>query len=415
MSKVSRLSLKKNFSWNFIGSLVYSLSQFLILALLAKLGSPSMVGLYSLGLAITAPIINLTNLQLRQIQATDTKEVEYRFNDYFGLRIISGIIMLLITLLVVIINAYDLKKSLIILLVGLTKVMDSYSDVVYGHLQQRERMDYIGKSRIIKGISTIVVMGIVLALTANLTISLIALNVLWLVIFLVYDRRKLTLFLNNISPAFSYYKFKKLFLLAFPLGVVLMLNSLNTNLPRIIVEKLLGEAALGYFASVAYLLVAGNTFVQAVGQAAAPRLAKLYSEGYLKRFKKIIGYLILIGISIGLIGILIATFLGEFILTLLYDSSYAEYNNILILVMVAGIFSFTRSFLGYGLTAMRYFKIQPYINLLGFIVILISSLILIPIFDLTGAAYTLIVGSLVEFTLYYLVINYWLKRYYKNG
>lgn len=219
MSKVSQLSLKTNFSWNFIGSLVYSLSQFLILALLAKLGNPAMVGLYSLGLAITAPIINLTNLQLRQIQATDTKEVEYRFNDYFGLRITSGIIMLSITLLVVIINAYDFKKASIILLVGLTKVMDSYSDVAYGQLQQRERMDYIGKSRIIKGISTIVVMGIVLALTANLTISLIALNVLWLVIFLVYDRRKLTLFLHHISPAFSFNKFKKLFLLAFPLGV----------------------------------------------------------------------------------------------------------------------------------------------------------------------------------------------------
>lgn len=406
MSKVSQLSLRTNFSWNFTGSLVYSASQFLILVLLAKLGSPEMVGLYSIGLAITAPIINLTNLQLRQIQATDAEEVDYKFNDYFGLRILSGIIMLFITLFIIMLNAYYLEKAIIIFLVGLTKVMDSYSDVVYGQLQQRERMDYIGKSRIIKGTSTIIVMGIVLATTTNLIISLIALNILWLVIFLVYDRKKLNLFLNNIKPNFSLTKFKNLFILAFPLGVVLMLGSLNTNLPRIIVEKYLGEAALGYFASITYLLVAGNMFVQAVGQAAAPRLAKLYYEGKIQKFKKIISYLLLIGASIGIIGIFISTVLGEFILTLLYDSSYAEYNQLLILVMITGIFSFSRSFLGHALTAMRYFKIQPYINLLGLIIILISSLVLIPVYKLNGAAYTLIIGHIAQFILYFAVIQY---------
>src|SRR5699024_5608336 len=122
MSKVNQLSLEKNFSWNFIGSLVYSLSQFLILALLAKLGNPVMVGLYSIGLALTAPIISFTNLQLRQIQATDTTKPTYNFNDYFGLRIVTGIIMLFITLVVVVWSGYNLEKSLIILLVGLTKV-----------------------------------------------------------------------------------------------------------------------------------------------------------------------------------------------------------------------------------------------------------------------------------------------------
>jgi|SRR5690625_1112233 len=409
MSKINQLSFKRNFSWNFIGSLVSSASRFFIIMLLAKLGDPVMVGLYSIGMAITSPIISLTNLQLRQIQATDTVDKLYTFKDYFGLRTIMNILMLVLTLSVVLLNNYSIEKSLIVLLIGLERAIDAFRDVFFGHLQQRERMDYIGKSRVIKGISTIVVLGIVLFLTNNLLISLIALNILGLTIFFYYDRKKLQLFLKDIKPSFKYRKLKSLFILALPLGFVLMLNSLNTNLPRIIVEKLLGEAALGYFSSIAYLLVVGNTFVQAVGQAAAPRLAKLYNEKKFTKFKKIVNYLIVMGMSLGFLGLIVSTFLGKFLLTVLYDSTYADYNHILVLIMLAGVFSFTRSFLGYGLTSMRYFKIQPYINCLAVIATVTLSIILVPKYNLTGAAYTLIIASFIQCLLYYLVIKQKLK------
>src|SRR5699024_878177 len=138
MSKVRQLSLRTNCSCNFIGSLVYSTSQLVILVLLTNLGSPEMIAMYIIGLPITATIIKLTKLQLRQIQASDAEEVDYKFNDYFGLSILSGIIMLCITLFIIMLNAYYLEKAIIIFLVGLTKVMDSYSDVVYGQLRSEE-------------------------------------------------------------------------------------------------------------------------------------------------------------------------------------------------------------------------------------------------------------------------------------
>ncbi|SDI42110.1 oligosaccharide flippase family protein [Natribacillus halophilus] len=414
MSKVDQLSLKENFSWNFIGSIIYSLSQFFIIIILAQMGNPVVVGLYSIGLAITTPIINLTNLQLRQIQATDTTAANYRFNDYFGLRILSGVIMLFITLLIVILSNYDIEKSIVVLLVGLTKVIDSYSDVTYGQLQQRERMDYIGKSRVIKGICTMIVMGITFYITGNLILSLIGINIVWLIIFLVYDKKNIKLFLKNVSPDFNLHNLKRLVLLALPLGIVLMLVTLNTNFPRIIVEAFLGEAALGYFASIAYLLVVGNTFIQSVGQAASPRMAKLYRNRELNDYKKIIAFLIVLGFSIGLVGFIVAVSLGEIILTLLYGSSYADYNQLLILVMIAGIFTFTSSFLGHGITAMRLFKIQPYANAISLMVTIITSFILIPIIGLNGAAYTLIIGSMTRFTLNLTVIFINLHLTYKR-
>ena len=197
---------------------------------------------------------------------------------------------------------------------------------------------------------------------------------------------------------------RTLTVLALPLGAVMMLNSLDTNLPRIIIEKYLGEVALGYFTSIAYLIVAGNLFIQSVGQAFSPRLAKLYYNNSFKLFYKILIVLILLGISIGTIGLLISILFGKLILTILYDDSYIQYSNLLNLIMVSGMFNFAASFLGYSITAMRLFKIQPYIGLVGIIVTIVFSIILIPQYGLTGAAFTLILGSIAHFLARLIVI-----------
>ena len=55
---------------------------------LAKLGSPEHLGQFAFGLAMTAPVFMFSTLRLRDVQATDAKN-EYRFGDYFALRIMT--------------------------------------------------------------------------------------------------------------------------------------------------------------------------------------------------------------------------------------------------------------------------------------------------------------------------------------
>ena len=89
------LSLRSNFSWTFAGNVVYAGCQWGMLMVLAKLGSPEWSGQFALGLAVTAPIIMLTNLQLRAIQATDARR-EYRFGHYLALRLATTALALLV-------------------------------------------------------------------------------------------------------------------------------------------------------------------------------------------------------------------------------------------------------------------------------------------------------------------------------
>ncbi|UCC65154.1 MAG: oligosaccharide flippase family protein, partial [Anaerolineae bacterium] len=139
------LSLRANFSWTLVGNVVYAACQWGMLVVLAKLGSPEMVGQFALGLAITVPIMAFATLKTRLVQATDAKG-EYQFGDYFGLRLITTAMALLVVAGVVLVSGYRRETALVILALGIAKAFESISDVFYGLLQQRERMDRVAKS-----------------------------------------------------------------------------------------------------------------------------------------------------------------------------------------------------------------------------------------------------------------------------
>jgi len=77
-----RLTLRVNFLWTLAGNVIYATCQWGILVVLAKLGTPQMVGEFALALAVTAPILIGAGLSLRSVQATDALR-EYKFRDYF--------------------------------------------------------------------------------------------------------------------------------------------------------------------------------------------------------------------------------------------------------------------------------------------------------------------------------------------
>src|SRR4051812_10305666 len=64
-------SLRRNASWVLFGNLAFAGSSWAMMTVLAKLGTPRMVGQYALALAITQPIVTFAMLHLRSVQATD--------------------------------------------------------------------------------------------------------------------------------------------------------------------------------------------------------------------------------------------------------------------------------------------------------------------------------------------------------
>lgn len=407
------LSLRLNFSWTFVGNTVYAACQWGMLVVLAKLTTPETVGQFALGMAVTAPVIMFANLQLRAVQATDARR-QYQFGHYLGLRLVMSALALVVVLAIVAFSHYTKEAALVILMVGLAKSFESISDVIYGLLQHHERMDRIATSMILKGPLSLIALSLCVYFTRSAVWGAMGLALAWLVVLCTYDLRSAVLVRRNVGetgleigarrpainrsirPRWDLAVLLKLALLALPLGATQMLNSLGTNLPRQILERYHGEQSLGIFAALAYLVVAGGTIVGALGQSASPRLASYYAMSKLAQFRRLLGRLLLIGVALTTVGLLIATFFGRTVLTVLYRPEYGQYATLLVWMAAAGGVSYLASFLGYAITATRQFRVQ----LPLFAIIAVSCLALcylfIPHFGMVGAAWAILISNLIQ-------------------
>jgi O-antigen/teichoic acid export membrane protein len=408
----SSLSLRRNFSWTMIGNLVYAGSQWGVLVVLTKLGNPEMTGQFTLGLAVTAPVFMLTNLQLRQIQATDAKLL-YAFNDYLGLRLLCTQFALVAVVAIAFLSGYRWQTLAVVLLVGLAKSLESISDLCYGLFQQHERMDRIAISLMMRGPLALLCFGLGVWLSGSVIVGVLGMVLAWSIVLIGYDLISSARLLVSdsfmgdlprdvlvqLKPNWSRTKLWPLGQLALPLGLVMMLFSLSANLPSYFIMANLGknaEAELGIFNAIAYLMVAGNIIVGALGDSASPRLAKYYASGDRAAYRRLLIQLVGIGVILGAGVLAIAIIGGGSLLSLLYSPDYAHRQTLFIWLMAGSGIQYVASFLGYGITAARYFKVQIPLSLTSMVCLAAACLWLIPTQGLMGAAIALIIAAVTK-------------------
>ncbi len=419
-----RLSLRQNFSWTIAGNVTYAGCQWGMLVVLAKLGSPEMVGQFALGLAVTAPVIIFSEMALRQVQATDAKS-EYLFGQYFALRLFTTALSLLVIMAIALISGYQFEAKLVILVVGLAKACEAISDIIYGLLQQHERMDRIAISMMIKGPLSLMTFAVGVYLTGTVVWGAVGLAIAWLILLATYDLASVSLILKATHPVTQILNFgklgvprpswdkKKLLRLAWltlPLAFVMLINSLKGNIPRYFIEGYLGAKELGFFAAMAYLMVAGQMINNALGNSASPRLAKYYAAGQGDKYGGLLLKLTLIGGLVGAAGVLLVLLAGKEILTLIYTSEFGQHAQVLTWIMIGSGIRFAGGFLGYGITAARYFRIQVPLNIIGLIAVITGSFLLVPRYGLLGAAWAVAGAFLSDVILKSLVVVHALKN-----
>lgn len=427
MKQHQSLTFFGNFSWSFTGNIVYAICQWGMLIVLAKLGNPEMVGQFTLGLAITAPAILFTNLQLREIQATDAKH-QYAFGDYLGLRILSIAAFLIIMLGVIAITGYSRETAWIIFLLSIGRSLDALSDVFYGFIQLHERMNWIAISVMIRGLLSVLLLGIGVYLFGSMvggTIGLVIASFLVLTLCDFYSSISVlrqTLLPESstylpirtgikwFKPQWDWQRLQQLTWYALPLGLVLLLFSLNINIPRYLVEWRFGAHTLGIFAAIASLPLAGNLVIKALGQTAIPRLAKYYAGGHQTAFCRLLLKLVGIGTLFGVLGLFVASTWGQELLSLLFGAEYAQQTDLLVWLMVPATIDYAASFLGEGMTAARYIRSQIPLFLSVTTVLVIACLWLLPIMGLTGVAIALMLAAITRIVISLGIIGHAIHR-----
>jgi O-antigen/teichoic acid export membrane protein len=395
-------TVRRNIASTLAGNLVFSGSQWLITVLIARLGNMAMVGQYALGLAVCVPIFAFTGLQMRAVQATDCTGV-YRFSDYLTVRVAGTVFALVAVAAVTCLMPWRRDTVLVVLAVACAKAVDSFSDVLYGLFQLRDRLDLIARGMSIRAVSGLIALTLSMVVFHSAAAAVTALAALWLAVLLIYERpialrmdggRRSAPGLRAVVATC-----KRLAVLCLPLALVLLLLSASTSLPRVILERHAGEQSLGVFSAVAAMSGAIGLLYSALGQTALPRLARMFASNR-QQFRTTIARMMIFSAAVGLAMLAGAWCWGVRAVTMVYGRQGGVTAELVTGLVAVGVLSNTSSLLGAGLTASRRFWSQLVAALVILLVTAAVGAWLIPGWGARGAMYAGLAGACFQIVAY---------------
>jgi O-antigen/teichoic acid export membrane protein len=397
------LSLRSNFAWAVTGNTVYAICQWGMIVALAKFGSPLMIGQFSLGLAIVAPVLMFCNFDLRAVQATDAHR-QYRFAEYFRLRIVSTLMGLAIIGAIVWIGRYEHRTAAVILAVAVAKAVETLSDIHYGLFQLNDRLNQTGRSMMLRGVLSVAALSAGLYLFHDVFWGCVGVAIAWAAVLVFFDARHgRQLVVCTEKPAeekrAGFLRPARLLMIALPLGIVTTVASLNLHMPRYFIHARLGDRQLGIYSAMAYATVALTLVGDSLGNSAIPRLSRLFVGRQGAEYRALLLKLLAFGVAVGACALALAHTMGARLLTIFYSPEYAPYARVFTLLIAAAAIHFAASMLTAGITSARRFRIQVPLYILVAGATAWGCARWVPTMGLTGAAMGAICGAVVRLLL----------------
>lgn len=395
-------SLQRNTLWLTAATVTYTGCQWLTIVFLSRFTNVTTLGYYTLAVALVMPLISFTNLQLRYLLCSDTGG-EFTFGSYFVARIATVSIAVMGAALWSLF--YRPAMILVVLALALSRGGDALSDIVYGQLQARGRIDRIALSLMLQGPLQLAVFALAVGLTQKLLLGVLAAAIVSLAVFLFFDLRSLRLVLPHKREVWSdllcaiqvrdseWRKIRSLIWLGAPMGVVMGLNSLIGNVPRYFLASDQGEALVGIFSALFYLTLPGGLVVTALCDSSCAQISAWAAAGDLTRVWKMVAYLTAAAASVGFAGWLVAYELGSLVLSVCYGSRYAMHTASLNWLMGGAGFMYISTVLGSAVTALREFRMQVPFRVLHLGFICAICFYWIPAEALVGASKSMFVSS----------------------
>lgn len=389
----ARAGVRRNAGSLLLGNVVYAGGYWLQFMILARAGGPDAVGTYAYAQALAAPAVGLASLQLRGLLASDARGT-YAVREYLALRV-AAIAAAMVTVVLLGWATSGAGVLAVLVPVCLMRTAEALSDIYYGAWQLRERMGIIGWNLALNGVGSAGLMAAALALGAGVPGGAAGAAVGSGLAFALVYRRSIGHEAGRPggSPPVAWRRVLRLATQAAPLGVISLLNAVQSSVPRYFIRSSADVAALGLFAAAYQLPLAGGMVIASVGSAAIPRLAALHAAGAIPAFRALTRRMLSIGALLGGAGILLSALIGRQLLSLLYNPAFAAAGGMLVVLSAAASLTFLAQLQGYALTSARIIVTQTVSLGLAVVVLVAACAILVPRFGGTGAAWAIAVAA----------------------
>ena len=398
---------KKNVLWNMIGTTFNAFNSLFFMMIVTRINGLKSSGVFTLAFSLACLLCLIGGYEGRVYQVTDVKN-EYSDVEYIVHRIITCVIMMVIVIFYGFIMKYDAYKFIITISLCLMKCFEVFSDVFYGVLQKDDKLYIVGISLFLKSVFSVVVFIAFDLLTKNLLISCLVLDLVWLILFLMYDLPKSKSIIQKDSYSFS--NVLRLFKTGFFSFAILFLSVYLVNAQKYALDGVIEESLQAIFGMIlmpaTIISLAGQYLLQPI----LNTMANLYSNGEKKEFNKIVFKALLLIIAFGVVCVIGAYILGIPVLNILYSVNIVDYKLHLLIIIFGAILYSMSTLLSAALTTVRYTFVQFIVFSISSVIAFVISRILIGQFSIYGAAIAYLITMACQFILYVIIYFVIMKK-----
>lgn len=400
---------KSSYLWNMISGLLVATQSAILLVVITRTNGLYDAGVFSIAYAIASLMLYVGDFGVRKYQVSDINE-RHSFQDYLEARICTCVIMITASLIYIgyktIIGNYSPYKAILIALVCLIKVIDSFADVFYGRFQQKRRLDVATKTTAFRVIIGILACMTFLIVTQNLMLSVIA----WLISSLVamcFSTLSAAPYFCKISKDLHCGQIRNILLDCGPLFLGGFLLLYIGNAPKYAIDAYMTAEIQACFNFIFMPVFVVGMLANFIFNPILIKLTECWNQQNFKSFKKMVAQQVGI-IGIITVGILFcAYFLGVPVLSRLYDTDLSEYKLELYILLIGGGMLALVNFFAVVVTIIRHQ------NLLtgGYLIVALLSRVLSKVFvvkfAILGAAilYTVLMALLAACFLLIMIIS----------
>ncbi|WP_271402370.1 oligosaccharide flippase family protein [Salinicoccus roseus] len=382
----------KSRTLNVCATLLFSMNQWLQVILITRMIGLYEVGLFSYFLAIVAPLVLFSRFSFSDLVPTQ-KRYAYGYTMFAKFRNILNDMFLVVMVGIAVFLDLTLYETSSLMLFSLFKYYETKEDFIYTENIAESNIRFLAYSKILKSILTIMLFASSVYLTGSLLVAIASLLVAQITIYHLYDRRY-THYDSFQAVLFGRVHFRNIFWLGLGLSLVGLLSSLNTNIPRYILEHYHSVEILGIYATIMYFAAIALNIVITINQSLIADFAKAAARSlaaFRRAFLKLMGlYLITL-----IIGNVILILYGNDILVFVYGEQFEGYQKEMLLLGMFISLIVVEKTLEMALNIFNFYNIQLVLQGFNFVFSVLLSVLLIIPFGITGAFTVAILSALL--------------------
>jgi len=311
-----------------IASGLFTISQYVLLVVLAKVYGTAGLGEYAFIMALCAPIYMFCDGNMRALIATD---IEYDIvNSFYGS--IKAILLLLGTLVSLIVILVNSNSSLLLVLsILMLKVTENIAQSSYGARSREADHSIICKSLLVRAIAYFCVLipalsGLGLSQAVLFVAIVLVIGCIFsdFPVFSDFHKRFCFRSLDRLE--------KKAIQKIFLFGTVFLLVSFRISMPAYFIESRFDLVALGVYSGFYYVTVALSRPTHAAYNASLSDLKHHIANNRPRKIVYLYGLVILLAILMFLFAQFIINFNGGYFLNLVFNNDFAKYLELLVLL-----------------------------------------------------------------------------------